>query len=56
MGKTETEYFIDASGTIQALKQVDVIEIVAEDLVPVVFYEYDSWGNLRKLQEQKQQQ
>ena len=80
---TEASYFVDASGTMQAMKQgdeelvfmydatgrregfiwyhdgqkqgtyyylynvqSDVIGMVAEDMSPVVTYEYDAWGKL----------
>ncbi len=44
VGNVSTEYFTDSSGVIHALKQGDVIGMVAEDLTLVVSYEYNSWG------------
>ena len=87
---TETSYFVDASGTMQAMKQgveelvflydatgrregfiwyhegqkqgtyyylynmqSDVIGMVAEDMSPVVTYEYDAWGKLLNVSGEK---
>ena len=87
---TETSYFVDASGTMQAMKQgdeelvflydatgrregfiwyhegqkqgtyyylynvqSDVIGMVAEDMSPVVTYEYDAWGKLLSVSGEK---
>ena len=87
---TETSYFVDASGTMQAMKQgdeelvfmydatgrregfiwyhdgqkqgtyyylynvqSDVIGMVAEDMSPVVTYEYDAWGKLLSISGEK---
>ena len=87
---TEASYFVDASGTMQAMKQgdeelvfmydatgrregfiwyhdgqkqgtyyylynmqSDVIGMVAEDMSPVVTYEYDAWGKLLSVSGEK---